>query len=122
MAESQELYDAASGPQSLWIVEGAGHQDFLAYDPRGYDAHVVEFLIETLVVSNTSDRGVLADVSKTARRLVIFSCAIGLLGRCEADARDRVFVDQNYIWSSGNPGYDRDAYDMRTNLALRGKG
>jgi uncharacterized protein len=49
LEESQELYDAASSPKSFWIVDGARHQDFLAFDPRGYDAHVVEFLMETLV-------------------------------------------------------------------------
>ena len=54
LQESQELFDAASAPKSLWIVEGARHQDFLAYDPRGYDAHVVEFLMETLMVAHRS--------------------------------------------------------------------
>jgi fermentation-respiration switch protein FrsA (DUF1100 family) len=51
LAESQELFDAASAPKAMWVVEGAQHQDFLAYDPRGYDAHVVEFLIETLGIT-----------------------------------------------------------------------
>jgi len=50
LAESQELFAAAAAPKSLWIVDGARHEDLLAYDPRGYDAHVVEFLIETLMV------------------------------------------------------------------------
>ncbi len=54
LQESQELLDAASAPKSLWIVEGARHQDFLTYDPRGYDAHVVEFLMETLMVDHRS--------------------------------------------------------------------
>ncbi|MDR3086742.1 MAG: alpha/beta fold hydrolase [Azoarcus sp.] len=45
LSESQELFDAASQPKSLWIVEGARHQDFLAYDPQGYSAHVVAFLV-----------------------------------------------------------------------------
>lgn len=48
LAESKELFDQASSPKLLWVVEGAHHQDFFAYDPRGYDAHVVEFLLETL--------------------------------------------------------------------------
>lgn len=48
LAESTELFDAAAEPRQLWVVEGAKHQDFLQFDPRGYDAHVVEFLIETL--------------------------------------------------------------------------
>jgi hypothetical protein len=37
-------------------VEGARHQDFLAYDPRGYDAHVAEFLMEALMVAHASGR------------------------------------------------------------------
>ena len=48
LAESQELFEQASSPKLMWVVEGAHHQDFLAYDPRGYDAHVVEFLLERL--------------------------------------------------------------------------
>jgi uncharacterized protein len=48
LTESLELFDAAAEPKAMWVVEGARHQDFLAYDPRGYDARVVEFLMETL--------------------------------------------------------------------------
>lgn len=48
LAESQELYDAAANPKLLWVVEGAGHEDFLALDPRGYEDHVLEFLMENL--------------------------------------------------------------------------
>jgi len=48
LTESRELFDAAAAPKAMWVVEGARHQDFLAYDPRGYDAHVVEFLLEAL--------------------------------------------------------------------------
>ena len=44
LEESQELFDAASTPKSLWIVEGARHQDLLAYDKLGYEEHVVGFL------------------------------------------------------------------------------
>lgn len=57
LAESQELFDAASPPKSLWIVEGARHQDFLAFDPQGYDEHVVKFLIEHLLAV-PSNRGI----------------------------------------------------------------
>ena len=46
LAESTELFDAAAEPKQLRVVEGAKHQDFLQFDPRGYDARVVEFLIE----------------------------------------------------------------------------
>jgi alpha-beta hydrolase superfamily lysophospholipase len=48
LTESQELFAAASAPKSLWVVEGAKHQDFLRYDPKGYEKHVVEFLKEKL--------------------------------------------------------------------------
>jgi uncharacterized protein len=54
LTESRELFDAAAAPKVMWVVEGAGHQDFLAFDPRGYDAHVVEFLMETLRTSEES--------------------------------------------------------------------
>jgi fermentation-respiration switch protein FrsA (DUF1100 family) len=48
LGESEELYGAAAQPKQLWVVVGALHQDFLAYDSAGYDAHVVEFLIHYL--------------------------------------------------------------------------
>jgi fermentation-respiration switch protein FrsA (DUF1100 family) len=51
MAESQELFDAASAPKSLWVVEGARHQDFLVYDSEGYEEHVVEFLLRTMAAA-----------------------------------------------------------------------
>jgi alpha-beta hydrolase superfamily lysophospholipase len=49
LEESRELFDAASSPKSLWIVEGARHQDLLVYDNRGYEEHVVGFLEKTLL-------------------------------------------------------------------------
>jgi len=48
LEESRELFDAASTPKSLWIVEGARHQDLLAYDEKGYEEHVVGFLRKLL--------------------------------------------------------------------------
>jgi len=48
LAESQELFNAAAAPKSLWVVEGARHQDFLAFGPVQYETHVVQFLIHTL--------------------------------------------------------------------------
>jgi len=44
VAESEELFRAAAEPKRLWIVNGARHQDLLAYDPAGYEATVIEFL------------------------------------------------------------------------------
>jgi alpha-beta hydrolase superfamily lysophospholipase len=63
LMESQALYDAAASPKSLWVVEGARHQDFFAYDPQGYDAHVAEFLIETLAAHNANKVGSLVAAS-----------------------------------------------------------
>ena len=51
LEESQELFDAASSPKSLWVVEGARHQDLLAFDSKGYEEHVVGFLRRTLLGS-----------------------------------------------------------------------
>lgn len=40
-AESAELFRAAVEPKRLWLVDGARHQDLLAYDPDGYESQVV---------------------------------------------------------------------------------
>jgi fermentation-respiration switch protein FrsA (DUF1100 family) len=48
MAESQELFDAASNPKTLWVVKGAEHQDFLSFDKAQYESHVVRFLTDNL--------------------------------------------------------------------------
>jgi alpha-beta hydrolase superfamily lysophospholipase len=52
LVESRELFDAASAPKTLWVVEGGRHQDFLAYDPLGYEEHVLGFLRKTLAASD----------------------------------------------------------------------
>jgi uncharacterized protein len=54
LEESRELFDAASDPKSIWIVEGARHQDLLAYDKSGYEEQVVGFLRKTLFGSRES--------------------------------------------------------------------
>ena len=43
-AESRDLFEAAVEPKRLWMVEGARHQDLLAYDRAGYEVEVVGFL------------------------------------------------------------------------------
>lgn len=48
LAESRQLFAAAAEPKQLWVVPGAKHQDFLAFDPRAYAAHVVGFLNQHL--------------------------------------------------------------------------
>jgi uncharacterized protein len=54
LAESKALYAAAVQPKSLWIVEGARHEDILAFDPHGYAATVVPFLLHYLSTSPVS--------------------------------------------------------------------
>jgi Hydrolases of the alpha/beta superfamily len=44
LAESTELFAAAAEPKELWVLQGATHEDFLAFDPDEYTAHVVSFL------------------------------------------------------------------------------
>ena len=46
LEESQELFDAAASPKSIWIVDGAVHEDLLSFDPKGYEEHVVRFLCQ----------------------------------------------------------------------------
>jgi uncharacterized protein len=48
LEESRELFEAASTPKSLWIVEGARHQDLLEFDRDGYEKHVAGFLMQAL--------------------------------------------------------------------------
>lgn len=46
--ETRELFAAAAKPKDLWIVDGAGHQDFARFDRSGYEAAVVGFLTRHL--------------------------------------------------------------------------
>jgi uncharacterized protein len=48
LAESEELFRAALPPKRLWVVNGAHHQDFLSFDPAGYNSEVVGFLVQHL--------------------------------------------------------------------------
>jgi uncharacterized protein len=50
LAESQELFAAATEPKSLWVVAGARHQGFLRFGPSAYEEHVVSFLRQQLLV------------------------------------------------------------------------
>jgi hypothetical protein len=56
LAESAELFRAAVQPKRLWVVNGARHQDFLAFDPVGYASEVVGFLLEYLMSSSSTLR------------------------------------------------------------------
>jgi len=55
-AESAELYAAATRPKSFWILEGAKHEDFLRFDPNGYELRVVGFLTNWLMPSRSAWR------------------------------------------------------------------
>jgi fermentation-respiration switch protein FrsA (DUF1100 family) len=48
LGESEELYGTAVQPKQLWVVDGGRHQDLLAYDPAGYEDHVIGFLVQYL--------------------------------------------------------------------------
>jgi uncharacterized protein len=42
------LFAAAREPKSLWVINGAAHRDFLAFDPEGYRREVISFLARHL--------------------------------------------------------------------------
>lgn len=42
--ETQALFQAASEPREIWIVPGAGHQDFQSFAPDEYRRRVLPFL------------------------------------------------------------------------------
>jgi fermentation-respiration switch protein FrsA (DUF1100 family) len=56
LEESRELFDSASEPKTLWVVEGARHQDLLAYDKNGYEDQIVGFLTKALLDSSETHR------------------------------------------------------------------
>ena len=43
-AETRALYQAAPEPKELWLVEGAGHEDYYALEPETYRRRVLAFL------------------------------------------------------------------------------
>lgn len=46
--ETRRLFEAAPGPKTLWLVDGAAHQDLHAYDPVQYRARLAAFINENL--------------------------------------------------------------------------
>ncbi|MFN7973001.1 MAG: alpha/beta hydrolase [Acidobacteriota bacterium] len=48
LAQSRRLFAEARDPKEIWVVQGAGHEDFLSFDPRGYREHVLPFLAHQL--------------------------------------------------------------------------
>lgn len=45
-AETRKLFEMASEPKALWLVEGAAHQDLLRFDEQRYSENVLAFLDE----------------------------------------------------------------------------
>ena len=43
-AETRALFEAAPEPKELWLVEGAGHEDYFALEPETYRRRVLSFL------------------------------------------------------------------------------
>lgn len=42
--ETRQLFDAANNNKELWVVEGAGHQDLLAFSPAMYKSRIRGFI------------------------------------------------------------------------------
>ena len=48
LAETRRLFEAASEPKELWVVEGAAHVNLHSYAPQAYESRVFEFLAQRL--------------------------------------------------------------------------
>ncbi len=48
LSETKRLYDAASRPKELWVVEGAAHVDLHEFDPAAYESKISAFLAKYL--------------------------------------------------------------------------
>jgi fermentation-respiration switch protein FrsA (DUF1100 family) len=46
--ETERIFNAASKPKELWIVEGAAHVDLHAYSPLAYETRISTFLAKYL--------------------------------------------------------------------------
>jgi uncharacterized protein len=40
---AEAIYEAATGPKELWVVQGAGHASALGRAPEQYEKHVIDF-------------------------------------------------------------------------------
>ena len=43
---AEEMYEAASEPKTLWIIEDIGHQDPAKAHPEAYQGHLLSFLTQ----------------------------------------------------------------------------
>ncbi len=48
LGESQQLFQAASEPKELWIVDGAGHEDLYRFAKQEYEQRVLKFFAASL--------------------------------------------------------------------------
>lgn len=63
LSESQQLFEAASGPKQFWIVRGARHQDLYAFAGREYEDRILTFFSEHLSGGKTPSLRPLTSVS-----------------------------------------------------------
>ncbi|MFC1509121.1 alpha/beta hydrolase, partial [Candidatus Omnitrophota bacterium] len=50
--ESKRLFDNADEPKELWVIEGAGHENFHAFSPKEYEKKILNFFSEHLTSNN----------------------------------------------------------------------
>lgn len=111
LAESQELFAAASVPKELWIVPGAKHQDLLALNAAGYEAHVVQFLVDRLRgplphvqrLGKTEVEQLIAEHLAT-RRPLAFGSYQGVHRCCDLGDPNLVFLPNHWLEAFGD-GY-----------------
>lgn len=48
LAETKRIFEAASAPKELWVVEGAAHVDLYAFEPDAYKEKISTFLAKYL--------------------------------------------------------------------------
>ena len=46
--EAQAIFDAANQPKSLWMIEGASHEDLYEYNNESYEKRILDFFAEHL--------------------------------------------------------------------------
>jgi uncharacterized protein len=49
---AEAIYEAATGPKELWVVQGAGHASALGRAPEQYEKHVIDFFEKYLAGKN----------------------------------------------------------------------
>lgn len=47
-SEAQAIYDAANQPKSLWMVDGASHEDLHKYNKEHYEKRILDFFLKHL--------------------------------------------------------------------------